>query len=328
LWTLPIFFIHADHKGLPVRVAHSKLTTNLNCRLLKKHGIKLMRNSTACDADSSAGAALSGSEQTSLPMYFKSHMPRFSPAHCQQQSFNERQLDMVISKLSPESLVDDEAYVSMISGANPRLSVMSRRSPFRAVTTRFQCHQDGVRAALASVGSCRASSDMWTSAAIDAFGSFVVSWVDVAWELHTRVLRCGVVEGLHTALAIAALLMQAAREFGLSDKVGVVRTDGASNCVPAGGVLGDVAGRVAGRTGYTRIHSGDRGPGATSGSRDSRGHGSAPGSGVLGSHETDKGARAPDASGSADSDEDEGGEGVDLPEFGSDCEDGASGVDD
>jgi len=320
--------IHADHKGLPVRVAHCNMTTNLNRHLLQKHGIKLMRNSTACDADSSAGAAPSGTEQTSLPMYFKSHMPRFSSAHPQQQSFNERQLDMVISTLSPESIVDDEAYVSMIAAANPRLSVMSRRSLSRAVTTRFQCHQAGMRAALTSAGVCHANSDMWTSAANDAFGSFVVSWVDVAWELQTRVLRCGVVEGRHTALAIAAFLMQVVRDFGLSEKVGVVRTDGASNCVAAGGVLGDVAGRVAGRAGLTRILSGDRGPGATSGSRDSGGHGSAPGREVLGVHETDTVSRAPDAAGSTDWDDGEGGDGVDLPEVGSDGEDGARGVDD
>ena len=71
-------FIHADHKGLLVRVAHCNMTIKLNLHLLQKHGIKLMRNSTACDAGSIAGAAPSGSEQTSLPMYSKSYMPIFS----------------------------------------------------------------------------------------------------------------------------------------------------------------------------------------------------------------------------------------------------------
>jgi len=76
-----------------------------------------------------------------------------------------------------------------------------------------------------------------------------------------------------------------------------------------------------------RILSGDRGPGATSGSRDSGGNGSAQGCGFLGARETGTGARAQDASGSTDSDVDERGDGVDLPDDGSYCDDGAKGVD-
>ena len=67
---------------------------------------------------------------------------------------------MIISMLSPKSIVDDEAYVSMIAAANPRLSMMSRWSLFRAVATLCPCHHDGVRAAQASVGVCHADSDM------------------------------------------------------------------------------------------------------------------------------------------------------------------------
>jgi len=100
-----------------------------------------------------------------------------------------------------------------------------------------------VRAALTDVDVCHVNSDMWASTANEAFGSFVVSWLDKNWVLQTRVLRCCVVKGRHTAFAIAAFLLQVASDFGLSQKVGVVRTDGASNCVAAGGVLGDVAGQ-------------------------------------------------------------------------------------
>jgi len=121
--------------------------------------------------------------------------------------------------------------------------------------------------------------------------------------------------------------MQVARDLRLSEKVGVVRTDGASNCDAAGGLLCDVSGRVAGRAGFMRIFSSDRGPGATTGSRDSGGHCSAQVCGVLGARETGTGARAQDASGSTDSDEDERGDGVDLPDVGSYCDDGAKGVD-
>jgi len=59
--------------------------------------------------------------------------------------------------------------------------------------------------------------------------------------LQTCVLRCCVVQGRHTAFAIAAIFLQVASDFWLSQKVGVVRTDGENNCVAAGGVLRDVS---------------------------------------------------------------------------------------
>jgi len=148
---------------------------------------------------------------------------------------------MIISTLSPAAIVGDEAYVSMIRAGNPRISVMSRSTLGRANTHRFKYHQESVRVELTGVNVCHVNSDMWTSAAKEAFGSFVASWLDDGWELQTRVLRYCVVEGRHTVFAIAALLLQVASDFGLTQKVGVVRTGGASNCVAAGGVLGDVA---------------------------------------------------------------------------------------
>ena len=90
---------------------------------------------------------------------------------------------------------------------------------------------------------CHVNTDMWTSLANDPFASFVVTWLDDNWRLRTAVLRCSVVRGRHTANVIAAFLLGAAQEFGVKGKVGVVRTDGASNCVGAGRELGRAAGR-------------------------------------------------------------------------------------
>jgi len=170
-------------------------------------------------------------------MYFQSQLSPFSSAHPQQQAFNERQIDMIMSTLSPASIVDDEAYVSMITAANPWLSFVSRTTLCRAITMRFRDRQVRVRAALTDVDVCHVNSDMWTSTANEALGSFVASWLDKNWVLQTRVLRCCALKERHKAFALAAFIHQVASDFGMSQKVGVVRTDGASNCVVAGGVL-------------------------------------------------------------------------------------------
>jgi len=321
--------VHEDNKGFPVRVAHCNTTTNLAHHLADKHGVKLNSKSGSVNAvagvvgeassgsdghDGRAASAGSTMEQGRLPMYFKSHLVPLPSTHPQQQKFNDRQLDMIISTLSPAAIVGDEAYVSMIRAANPRLSVMSRSTLGRAITNRFKCHQESVRVELTGVNVCHVNSDMWTSAANEAFGSFVASWLDDGWELQTRVLRCCVVEGRHTAFAIAAFLLQVASDFGLTQKVGVVRTDGASNCVAAGGVLGDVA-----RTRVDANQVCDLGQG---GDCDTEENATVDGRG--GGHATAaRLAIGEDGSGpgGAENDDDEGGDGDGLPDVGSDCGD-------
>jgi len=61
---------------------------------------------------------------------------------------------------------------------------------------------------------------MWTSLENEPFGSLVVSYLDQAWVLRSRVLCCVVVNGRHTASATAAFLLRVARELDINDKVG------------------------------------------------------------------------------------------------------------
>ena len=155
----------------------------------------------------------------------------------------------------------------------------------------------------------------------------MATWLDNKWRLRTVVLRCCVVGGRHTATAIAAFLLRVAEEFSLREKVGVVRTDGASNCVGAGRVLGQAAGRgapVATRrssaSGMDRALGGGGIPGGGGGASGPVGNGGARrGGGATGPDGLDgPGRRAlPDL----DDADDEGGDGGDLDDVGSDCGD-------
>jgi len=145
---------------------------------------------------------------------------------------------MFISSLSPELLVEDPCYVEMIAAADSRLTTLSRSTLSRATSSRFQALHDQARAALDCVSVCRVNTDMWSSLANEPFGSFVVSWLDDDWELRPRVLRCAVLNGRHAAAAIVTFLLRVAAQFNLGSKIWVVRTEGASNCVLAGSVLG------------------------------------------------------------------------------------------
>jgi len=154
------------------------------------------------------------------------------------------------------------------------------------------------------------------------------------------VLRCCVVEGRHTAFAIAAFLLQVARDFDLSTKVGIVRTDAASNCVAAGAVLGDVGGRDYWEAGHLEVADGlalGTETRADEGGASAR-HGGeivsaeaglrAAGGSSMGDGNASRGGVDGGAGADFDSDNDEGGDGADLPDVGSDSEDTAGGASD
>ena len=99
--------------------------------------------------------------------------------------------------------------------SNPHLSTLSRSTLTRSTSTGFQELQDDARATLRGVTICQINTDMWMSLANEPFWSFVVSYLDQTWVIRSRVLCCGVVNGRHTASAIAAFLLRVAGEFSL-----------------------------------------------------------------------------------------------------------------
>jgi len=215
--------------------------------------------------------------------------------------------------------------------------VATRSTLSRAIISRYERHQQEVRASLKDIDICHINSDMWTSSANEAYGSFVVSYVSIGWDLETSVLRCCVVEGRHTAFAIAAFLLQVARDFDLSTKVGVVRTDGASSCVVAGAVLGDVGGRDDWEAGHLEVADGlalETETRADEGGASAR-HGGeivsaeaglrAAGGSSMGDDDASCGGVDGGAGAYFNSDNDEGGDCADLLDVGSDSEDMAGG---
>lgn len=117
--------VHRDHKGLAdARAAHGKGTTNLRRHLKDNHGIEA-KSGLAAVASSDTTRAHVGAHQQDITHFFGAAPAPYLSQHPNQLKFYEAQLDMVISSLSPESIVDDSAYMSMIAAANPRLRTLS-----------------------------------------------------------------------------------------------------------------------------------------------------------------------------------------------------------
>jgi len=119
--------------------------------------------------------ASSSLQQARLQSHLRTQLSPMSPSHAHQESLINRQLDMSVSTLSPASTLRNELYTSIIHAANPRPLDTSRLFVGRAITRRFNSHQQVVREALANVRVCHVRTDMWTSAASEAFGSYVVT---------------------------------------------------------------------------------------------------------------------------------------------------------
>jgi hypothetical protein len=85
---------------------------------------------------------------------------------------------------------------------------------------------------------------MRTSIANEPFGSFFASWINYDWDRRAAALRCAPIPRRNSAETIAAVLRRFAVDLGIEHKVGVVRTDGGSNCVAAVSLSALAAGRT------------------------------------------------------------------------------------
>ena len=74
----------------------------------------------------------------SIISYFRASPEPYTLSHSTQRAFVKKQVYMITSTPSPQSLVADPAYVAMIAIANPHLSTMSRSTRSPATSSRFR----------------------------------------------------------------------------------------------------------------------------------------------------------------------------------------------
>ncbi|XP_051804464.1 E3 SUMO-protein ligase ZBED1-like isoform X2 [Acanthochromis polyacanthus] len=98
--------------------------------------------------------------------------------------------------------------------------------------------KNNIATALKSAERVAVTCDSWTSRATDSYLTITCHYIDGNWYLVSHVIQTRAIEARHTATHLAELLIEALREWELTDRVPAAVTDNAANIVRAVASMG------------------------------------------------------------------------------------------
>lgn len=148
--------------------------------------------------------------------------------------FSKLLVRWLVLTYQPISVVEHEAFKTMIHGISTHLHVPSRREVVAELTSLEATARAGVLNALEGQ-MVALTEDAWTSAAVQAFLSLTVHYLDENFTPVSLPVECSPFPGSHTAEAIAAKTEAMLERNGIPlDYVSAIVADNAANQVAAG----------------------------------------------------------------------------------------------
>jgi len=124
----------------------------------------------------------------------------------------------VVKGMHPLSVVEEPAFVELVTGLCPSANVMSRRTLGRRVDDMFKSKMLVVKDELCKHEHVCTTADVWSTSKRSYMG-VTCHWVDADTLLRRSVaLACRRFKGSHTFDRIAELLYDINKEFGLDHK--------------------------------------------------------------------------------------------------------------
>ena len=149
-------------------------------------------------------------------------------------AFEKMCVRWLVMTFQPISVVEHEAFVSMIHSINPRIRVPSRRDVVADLASLEATARAGILTELEGQFAAL-TQDAWTSAGMDAFLSLTTHFLDENFTSHSLTVECSPFPGSHTAVAIAAKTEQILERAGVPlDHVSAVVADNAAKQALAG----------------------------------------------------------------------------------------------
>ena len=132
------------------------------------------------------------------------------------------------------SVVEHEAFSSMIHSLSPRIRVPTRRDVVADLASLETTAREGILQELEGQFAAL-TQDAWTSGAMDAFLSLTTHYLDENFAAHSLTVECSPFPGSHTAEAIAAKTEQMLQRAGVPlSHVSAIVADNAANQALAG----------------------------------------------------------------------------------------------
>lgn len=164
----------------------------------------------------------------------------------QAAEFTDSILNMIVTDMSPLSMVEDEGFQRMISTFNPRYALPSRTYFMKMMEKKYEAIKAKLKNTLKEIDSIALTTDIWTSIATEAYLGVTCHFLGKDWEMESYSLTTMPLEERHTAANIAEWLENVTAEFDIPlNKVKAVVHDNGANVVAAVNILTEKHGWVS-----------------------------------------------------------------------------------
>lgn len=147
------------------------------------------------------------------------------------QKLDEALVDMIVKDGQPFSIVEDEGFQNFIKILDPSYSTPSRKTLKAMVEARYTVTKEKALAEIKQTSAVSLTADMWTSVNMDAYLGVTCHYVSDSLDLATVLLGVQYFPLTHTAANISDAVANLMTEWGITEKVCGMVTDGAHNIV-------------------------------------------------------------------------------------------------
>ncbi|XP_034397254.1 zinc finger BED domain-containing protein 1-like [Cyclopterus lumpus] len=155
-----------------------------------------------------------------------------SPSHAtRKQELNEALVSMIVKDTQPFTVVDDVGFRAFVSKLDPNYVIPTRQALKAMVEAKYELAKEKAKAKMETVVAVSLTSDMWTSINMDAYLAVTCHFVGENTKLSSVLLGVQAFPQSHTTENIARVKASLMEEWGITNKVTCMVTDGAPNMV-------------------------------------------------------------------------------------------------
>ena len=160
---------------------------------------------------------------------------QFGANHPTQIKLNHELMEWLIDGMLPYSTVENECFKKFVHTLCPRYKLSSEKYLRTCLMPNMysKVKKEVIRIIHEHVDYCSVTTDMWSSAAMDAYMSVTVDFILEAWNKKSMVLECLPFKENHTSQNLIKALQSAFLEYGIENSIHAIVPDNAANIVKA-----------------------------------------------------------------------------------------------
>nr|XP_033962438.1 zinc finger BED domain-containing protein 4-like [Pseudochaenichthys georgianus] len=150
------------------------------------------------------------------------------------QDLDEALVNLIVKDTQPFSVVEDVGFRAFVALLDPNYVIPTRQAVKAMVDAKYVLERNKAIADMQKVAAVSLTSDMWTSINLDAYLAVTCHFVDDNTRLNSVLLGVQQFPHTHTAENLARVKASLMEEWGITDKVTCLVTDGAANMISCG----------------------------------------------------------------------------------------------